>query len=1028
MVTAFSILFNYYLDYNEEQRFKHVKMWLVENNLGIYAPLLHQNGITSLPKVAQMSPKQMENVLGVKATLQDGDGTSDGERLSASVKELNKKMRFRFWLYDNMLEGFQHLFLEYEIQSLEDIVLNGPELLADKRLKFAYYPLISVLNNKDTLHNYPVGGNTGWMESAFIFIWNWITSIAKFIIFSAISLSLVLVCWLVFMFFVLRHRYPNVRNWFARTRPSPLRHRTYTPTTRNNNNNNATPVYNNNFTNNLSWISRFFSRSDTTPGGFQTTDNQTPWYGRLFGNYFDPKKCVVRWDVAEGDGVVGNEAVLIVRFHCYNGGGYAAKMLDTLKVEVMINNTMIDNNVVYEDEDNTVSVHFTPIKSGMYSASILANGTHVGNQIQYRYKFKPGPVDAFKSSLVVPSSLMVFEQNNGELLTIDERDKFNNQCEVDFEQLHKYQFVIHHCKSGEQITPMITFSNEDTERQIKAYITITEAGVYTVDVLYDESILSRNIIFLVLSCNEMSEVNKNISTTHWNLWYEAYIQNCIPQSESIRDLNAEASSSSEASSSTTDGKRKKVFCYISPKLLIIKEYFLKVFPKKLYTFRINPAVKISLLNEEGTKFGYEGFLLEGTSGKSVKLFCQKRNVFVGTFVKLLLKNIGGSECFEDKKNYFYNELRNLNASKTSQKIPIKINRSNVVDDTWQAVKGIPKCDWWKNFEISFTNEMGLDYGGLSREWMQLLTNELFHQQLFRRFDVDNLQALIHPNPFREGRYKKLKYFELAGLLAGKCLVECSVSRARQQYIKARFTRSFLSQILGLGVSWRHFETDDKDYYSGKIKYIMDNDPDCLDVYFTEDVYNNNDQLVKTVELKSNGAKILVNETNKFEYIQKLADYRLVESVKEEVQAFLDGLHKLVPDGLLTIFDENELELLLCGMDVISVSDFKANHIKDYNNLFSGTVVGWFWTVVSGFCQEELSRLLQFTTGCSQLPPEGFSGLQPQFKISCSGAYDSLPMAHTCFNQLCLPSYSSMNKLRSQLLLAINEGSEGFGFS
>lgn len=35
------------------------------------------------------------------------------------------------------------------------------------------------------------------------------------------------------------------------------------------------------------------------------------------------------------------------------------------------------------------------------------------------------------------------------------------------------------------------------------------------------------------------------------------------------------------------------------------------------------------------------------------------------------------------------------------------------------------------------------------------------------------------------------------------------------------------------------------------------------------------------------------------------------------------------------------------------------------------VLGWFWAAVSNFSQTEMARLLQFTTGCSQLPPGGF---------------------------------------------------------
>ena len=40
----------------------------------------------------------------------------------------------------------------------------------------------------------------------------------------------------------------------------------------------------------------------------------------------------------------------------------------------------------------------------------------------------------------------------------------------------------------------------------------------------------------------------------------------------------------------------------------------------------------------------------------------------------------------------------------------------------------------------------------------------------------------------------------------------------------------------------------------------------------------------------------------------------------------------------------------------------------------------------------------------------------------------LPSAHTCFNQLDLPVYSTMEELREKLTIAIKEGSEGFGFA
>ena len=83
-----------------------------------------------------------------------------------------------------------------------------------------------------------------------------------------------------------------------------------------------------------------------------------------------------------------------------------------------------------------------------------------------------------------------------------------------------------------------------------------------------------------------------------------------------------------------------------------------------------------------------------------------------------------------------------------------------------------------------------------------------------------------------------------------------------------------------------------------------------------------------VPLKPGGASIEVTNENKMEYLNCLAQYRLVHRVKDEIEAFLKGLlltstgpcsvdsicfllvglNEIIPDNLLSIFDENELEV------------------------------------------------------------------------------------------------------------------------
>lgn len=63
----------------------------------------------------------------------------------------------------------------------------------------------------------------------------------------------------------------------------------------------------------------------------------------------------------------------------------------------------------------------------------------------------------------------------------------------------------------------------------------------------------------------------------------------------------------------------------------------------------------------------------------------------------------------------------------------------------------------------------------------------------------------------------------------------------------------------------------------------------------------------------------------------------------------------------------------------------------------------------------------------QTSVQGTSGAR-KFQIHRAyGAQNRLPSAHTCFNQLDLIEYDSLEILKQQLLTAIHEGSEGFGF-
>jgi len=89
-----------------------------------------------------------------------------------------------------------------------------------------------------------------------------------------------------------------------------------------------------------------------------------------------------------------------------------------------------------------------------------------------------------------------------------------------------------------------------------------------------------------------------------------------------------------------------------------------------------------------------------------------------------------------------------------------------------------------------------------REWFELTCASLFdaRNSLFTSFS-DSQQALVHPNPQRPP-HLKLKHYEFAGKVVGKCLYESALGGSYRQLVRARFTRSFLAQIIGLRVHYK----------------------------------------------------------------------------------------------------------------------------------------------------------------------------------------------------------------------------------
>lgn len=84
-----------------------------------------------------------------------------------------------------------------------------------------------------------------------------------------------------------------------------------------------------------------------------------------------------------------------------------------------------------------------------------------------------------------------------------------------------------------------------------------------------------------------------------------------------------------------------------------------------------------------------------------------------------------------------------------------------------------------------------------------------------------------------------------------------------------------------------------------------------------------------------------------------------------MDAFLEGFYDIIPKKLISIFNEQELELLISGLPEIDIDDLCNNtEYKSFNR--SSPQIQWFWRALRSFEQEDLAKFLQFVTGTSKV--------------------------------------------------------------
>ncbi|KAG2450258.1 hypothetical protein HYH02_004769 [Chlamydomonas schloesseri] len=214
-------------------------------------------------------------------------------------------------------------------------------------------------------------------------------------------------------------------------------------------------------------------------------------------------------------------------------------------------------------------------------------------------------------------------------------------------------------------------------------------------------------------------------------------------------------------------------------------------------------------------------------------------------------------------------------------------------------------------------------------------------------------------------------------------------------------------------------------------------------------------------LRPGGGEVVVSTPAQLaEYIGAVTDATLGSGIAAQMGAFREGFNEVFSLSTVSIFNEDEIEVLLCGSGERWTLQALSEAIKfDHGYTANSQPVKYLLEILSELDAADQRAFLRFVTGCPRLPPGGLTALQPRLTVvrkhpsggegpsngptpvgsfqevglggaaaALCAADADLPSVMTCANYIKLPPYSSKAVMAARLMYAIREGQGSFDLS
>uniref|UniRef100_A0A8C5J7K0 HECT-type E3 ubiquitin transferase n=1 Tax=Junco hyemalis TaxID=40217 RepID=A0A8C5J7K0_JUNHY len=347
---------------------------------------------------------------------------------------------------------------------------------------------------------------------------------------------------------------------------------------------------------------------------------------------------------------------------------------------------------------------------------------------------------------------------------------------------------------------------------------------------------------------------------------------------------------------------------------------------------------------------------------------------------------------------------------------LHVRRSNLVGDALRELSIHSDIDLKKPLKVIFDGEEAVDAGGVTKEFFLLLLKELLNPiyGMFTYYPESNLLW------FSDTCFVEHNWFHLIGIICGLAIYNFTVVDLHfplALYKKLLNVKPCLEDLKELSPTEGRSLQQLLDYPGEDVEETF-----CLNFTICRESYGVTEQK----NLIEDGDKVLVQKDNREEFVEAYVNYIFNVSIHEWYTAFSTGFLKVCGGKVLELFQPTELRAMIVGNSNYNWEELEESAVYKGDYTATHPTVRMFWETFHEFPLEKKKKFLLFLTGSDRIPIYGMSSLRIIIQSTPSGE-QYLPVAHTCYNLLDLPKYSSKEILSARLVQAIDHY-EGFSLA